>query len=355
MASILPVASEDSIGHINLADGFRGGERQTELLIRELAARNWTQRLVGRAGGMLVSRCRDIPGLRIAEVTPHPVTAAIAARGCRIVHAHEARGVYSGWLLKQMSNAPYVVTRRIDHAANSSRVRARAYRSASRVVAVSSSVARTVEGHYRDIACDIVPDAHADMLNGHAGHNGSLARNNGKTVIGHIGALDHSHKGQGTILEAARELANTRPDLHFVLVGSGKDDQKLRASAAGLDNVEFAGFVDNVADYLAKFDVFVYPSLYEGLGSTLLDAMNFGLPIVASNVGGIPEIVEDQVNGLLIPPGSPGDLIDALVRVVADGALRESMSRHNREKAAQFSAGRMASSYEAIYRSILAR
>jgi glycosyltransferase involved in cell wall biosynthesis len=252
-----------------------------------------------------------------------------------------------------MSKTPYVVTRRIDHASNNSYVRAKAYRSANRIVAISSSIARTVEAHYSDLECEVVPSAHADMLNGHARHNSGRPRSNGKTVVGHIGELDHSHKGQGTILEAARELKDTHPDLHFVLVGDGKDDRKFRRTASGLGNVEFVGFVDNVADYLAKFDVFIYPSLREGLGSSLLDAMHFGLPIVASKVGGIPEIVEDQVNGLLIPPGSPRDLINALQRVVDDAALRESMCRQNRNKAAQFGAGRMASSYESIYRSIL--
>jgi glycosyltransferase involved in cell wall biosynthesis len=353
MASTSRTASEQRICHINLADGFRGGERQTELLVKELAARSWKQRLVVRTGGALVKRCRDVTGLEIAEVVPHPITAAIAGRGCSVVHAHEARALYSGWLLQRMSNTPYVVTRRIDHAANNSYVRAKAYRSANRIVAISSSVARTVEAHYSDLECEVVPDAHAGMLNGHARHNGSRPKSNGKTVVGHIGELDHSHKGQGTILEAARELKDTHPDLHFVLVGDGKDDRKFRRTASGLGNVEFVGFVDNVADYLAKFDVFIYPSLREGLGSSLLDAMHFGLPIVASKVGGIPEIVEDQVNGLLIPPGSPRDLINALQRVVDDAALRESMRRQNRNKAAQFSAGRMASSYESIYRSIL--
>jgi glycosyltransferase involved in cell wall biosynthesis len=117
--------------------------------------------------------------------------------------------------------------------------------------------------------------------------------------------------------------------------------------------VEFAGFVENVADYLATFDVFIYPSLREGLGSSLLDAMHFGLPIVASEVGGIPEIVEHKVNGLLIAPGSARELIAAIQRVVTDPGLRESMRRENRNKAARFGVARMATSYESIYRSIL--
>jgi glycosyltransferase involved in cell wall biosynthesis len=199
----------------------------------------------------------------------------------------------------------------------------------------------------------IVHDAHADMLNGRAVGCRVLPDLGGKTIIGHVGELDHSHKGQGTIIEAARVMQRSHPDVHFVMVGEGKDENGFRRAAEGLGNVAFAGFVENVEDYLAAFDVFVYPSLREGLGSSLLDAMSFGLPIVASNVGGIPEIVENGVNGLLIEPEKPGELVAALERVLHDGSLRDSMSRENRSRAAEFDADRMTSAYEDIYRSIL--
>lgn len=345
-------ANEPEICHVNLAPGYRGGERQTELLIRELASRQWRQRLVARAGDVLARRCRDVIGLEVAEVFPHPFFAAAAARGCNLLHAHEARATHAGWMLQWACKTPYLMTRRIDHAKGSSYVRTRAYRSANSVVAISSSVARTVEARYSDIECEIVPDAHAGMLNGQAA-NAVLPALNGRTVIGHVGELDHSHKGQGTIIEAARAIQDSHPNLLFVLVGNGKDESKLRRSAEGLRNIEFVGYVENVGDYLSAFDVFIYPSLREGLGSSLLDAMHFGLPIVASRVGGIPEIVEDQVNGLLIPPSSPQDLVAALQRIVEDDPLREAMRRENSHKAAQYGVARMAASYETIYRGLL--
>jgi glycosyltransferase involved in cell wall biosynthesis len=175
----------------------------------------------------------------------------------------------------------------------------------------------------------------------------------GKIVIGHLGELDHSHKGQRTIVEAARQMRHTNPGAHFLLLGTGKDEREFRAAAAGLDNIEFAGFVENVADYLAAFDLFVYPSLREGLGSSLLDALSFGLPIVATEVGGIPEIVEHEVNGLLIAPEQPAELVAALQRLLGDAELRASMGRNNRQKATLYDASHMATSYESIYREIL--
>lgn len=339
--------------HINLASGFRGGERQTELLIRELAGRGWRQRLVVRAGAPLADRCRDVDGLEIAPVVPNPLTAAIAARNTSLVHAHEARAVYSGWFLRRLQGIPYLLTRRIDHALHDTFARTRAYRAADCVVAISTSIANTVQSHHPEIHCHVVPSAHADMAENRSRSAGVCGKPDGKTVVGHIGELDHSHKGQGSIIEAARTLQATRPELHFMLVGEGRDEGRFRREAAGLSNIEFVGFVDNVEDYLATFDVFLYPSLREGLGSSLLDAMCFGLPIVASDVGGIPEIVEHNVNGLLVRPGSAEDIVVALERLVTDAHLRAKMSRENLEKALQYSAARMASSYEAIYERIL--
>lgn len=345
--------SERRICHVNLAAGYRGGERQTELLIRELAAREWPQRLAVRSGSALAKRCRGIRGLQIAEVLPNPVNAALAARGSALLHAHEARAVYSGWFLKRASGTPYLLTRRIHHPLNRSYARTRAYRASACVVAISESIAKSIEARYAGMSCRIVHSAHAGMLNGQSVRRGVFPGLGNRTIVGHVGELDHSHKGQGTIIEAARAMRHSHPDVHFVLVGEGRDGDVFRRAAQGLDNVEFAGFVENVEDYLAAFDIFVYPSLHEGLGSSLLDAMAFGLPIVASNVGGIPEIVEDGVNGLLMPPGDPGELTRALERLLSDGRLRECMARQNRKKAARFDVDRMTSAYEEIYRSIL--
>lgn len=348
-----PDANARRICHVNLAAGFRGGERQTELLVRDLAGRGWPQRLVVRQDSALIDRCRGLAGLEVVGVSPNPVSAVFAARGSALLHAHEARAVYTGWLLKIASGTPYVLTRRLHHAEHGSVARTRAYRASDCVVAISESIAQSVAGRYDGMAVRVVHDAHADMLNGRAVSRDVLPGLGGKTIVGHVGELDHGHKGQGTIIEAARAMRESDPGVHFVLVGEGRDEQRFRRAAAGLDNVAFAGFVDNVEDYLAAFDVFVYPSLFEGLGSSLLDAMAFGLPIAASNVGGIPEVVQDGVNGLLIPPEDPGALIAALKRLLADAGLRESMARANRARAAEFDTSRMTSAYESIYREIL--
>jgi glycosyltransferase involved in cell wall biosynthesis len=279
----------------------------------------------------------------------------LAARGAAITHAHEARAVYAAWLLSLVAGVPYLLTRRVDNPFNRSRLRDAAYHRADEVICLSDAIVRRVVEQYPSLRPKVIPSAHAALAG--TGHERDTIRQRyaGKTIVGHIGALVQRHKGQRTIIDAARLLAHTHPEYAFVLVGGGEDEALLREESSGLDNIDFAGDVSNVANYLAAFDLFVFPSLHEGLGSSLLDAMSFGLPIVASNVGGISEIVEDGVNGILIAPKDSAALVDAVRRIAGDTELRDSMRDANLRKAAEFNADRMGSAYEKVYRSILQR
>ena len=123
----------------------------------------------------------------------------------------------------------------------------------------------------------------------------------------------------------------------------------LRKAAEGLNNLAFTGFVDNVSDYLAALDVFILPSNKEGLGSILLDAMNHRLPVIASSVGGVPEIVHDGDNGILIDPGQPAQLKAAILRLSEAPELRRQFGDRGQRLAKNFSANVMCKKYLALY------
>ena len=129
--------------------------------------------------------------------------------------------------------------------------------------------------------------------------------------------------------------------------------EMLKEAAAGLRNLTFVGFVENVGDYLAAFDIFILPSLKEGIGSILLDAMEQSLPIVASDVGGVPEIVHDGGNGILIQPGRSDQLKAAILRLSAEPNLRAEMGRRGKMIATRFTSSTMCEKYLNLYRSIL--
>jgi glycosyltransferase involved in cell wall biosynthesis len=147
----------------------------------------------------------------------------------------------------------------------------------------------------------------------------------------------------------------THPDVRFVLVGGGRDEAALRAAAAGLPNVVFTGEVRDVPTYLAAFDLFIYPSRHEGMGSALLDAMVAGLPIVATRVGGIPEIVRSGANGLLCEVDDIPGLASAVLALHADAGLRSRFGATNRAAAADYSPGNMTARYMELYDAVLRR
>lgn len=341
------------ICHINLAKGFRGGERQTQLLIDELDALDWKQRLVVRQGSPLPNRVADPGKLEIVEVASNPLSAAFATRDVSLVHAHEARGLYSGLLANLVRGIPFIGTRRVTNPYSNSPIRDWAYRRAAAIAVLSSPIEELVHERYPGVETVVIPSAHADLAARHRPDPAFRAAYSGKIVVGHIGALVRPHKGQHNIIEVARAWQTSHPEVVFLLVGSGRDEDEFRELAAGLDNVVFAGQVSNVDDYLDLFDVFVFPSLMEGLGSTLLDAMCFGLPIVASRVGGIPDIIDHEVNGLLFEVDDSQVLAESLRRLLDDQAMQQSMREANLQKARDYSAARMAASYDALYKKIL--
>jgi len=342
------------IAHVNLARGYRGGERQTQLLIEGLAERGWPQRLVCRRDQPLAQRCRSVPDLTISAVAANALAGAAALRACDLVHVHEGRAIQSAWLNSVLRGIPYVVTRRVQQGPRHTRANRAMYRRAELVVSVSAAIGASIDALAADIDWTVVPDASSGLSGEPARADELRADFGGDFVVGHIGALDDSHKGQLQIIAVAKRVAAAMPGLRFVLVGSGRDESMLKHAANGLENVLFTGQVDDVGNYLAAFDAFIYPSRHEGLGSILLDAFEFGLPIVATHVGGIPEIVDDGTNGLLVAPDDIPALEHAIGRLYREVGLREAIGRANENKAADFSPARMTSRYMDIYTAIAA-
>ena len=340
------------IVHVNTARGYRGGERQTELLIRGLASRGVRQGLVARRGAPLATRLRDVD-IEIREVAGGLASVTRATHDASLIHVHEGRSVYAAFLRSVISGTPYVITRRVNNPIRQHRFAHWAYRRAARVAAVAPQVGEIVRAYDDSIRVTVVHSASSGLSVDAASSERIRARFGGKLVAGHVGALDNAQKGQEFIIAVAREIERSQPDIHFVLVGGGEDEAMLKEKAAGLSNLTFTGFVENVGDYLAAFDIFILPSNREGIGSILFDAMEQGLPVVASRVGGVPDIVHDGENGLLIDPASPAQLRDAILSLKADPKLRRAYGERGREFAKDFSSDAMCRKYFAVYNEVL--
>ncbi|MCG6922684.1 MAG: glycosyltransferase family 4 protein [Acidobacteria bacterium] len=145
-------------------------------------------------------------------------------------------------------------------------------------------------------------------------------------------------KGLETLLVAFADVASARPDLHLVLVGSGEgqalsveEDLKAEVRERGLgDRVTFTGRVDAVEGHLRAADLFVFPSVFEGLGISLVEAAACGLPAVASRTGGIVDVIEEGRSGVLVTPGEGDALARALLSLAGDDRAREQMGTRAR-------------------------
>ena len=179
-----------------------------------------------------------------------------------------------------------------------------------------------------------------------------LGISEGATLILYVGRLD-PQKGLHHLLEAICRVEN----LHLILAGHGPSREWLEAEARRLgldDRTHFLGFRDDVPALLAASDALVLPSLWEGMPNVLLEAAAARRPVVATDVEGVRDIVEDGVTGLIVPPARPDALADALQAVSASPARREKMGEAAREKVAcHFSLSTMIQQYEHLYEGLL--
>ncbi len=180
----------------------------------------------------------------------------------------------------------------------------------------------------------------------------------GRRTVVHIGRLVEI-KGHRYLVEAAAQIVRQRDDVQFLLVGDGplRGFLERLVQERGLeDHVLFAGIRSDVPALLRHVDVFVLPSLTEGLPITLLEAMASEVPVVVTDVGGIPEVVEDRVTGLLVPPADVTALRQAILSTLEgpDEARRRSRAGLRRLRA-EFDIAQMVESYQDLYQGLLAR
>lgn len=178
----------------------------------------------------------------------------------------------------------------------------------------------------------------------------------GVPVVASVGRFV-AYKGYDHLLEAVRLVLDARPDVHWVLVGDGELRGALEARCRDLDldaRVRFTGWREDVPDLLALCAVFVLASLGEHFGRVLVEAMAMARPVVATDAGGVPEIVVPGETGLLVPPAQPKALAEAVLALLEDPGRAAAVGAAGRRRAeAEFSLARHAAAVERLYQEIL--
>jgi len=256
-----------------------------------------------------------------------------------IVHAHDPHGVAMAALGLSMA-APgmkgarvpaLVASRRVDFRLKGNSLSRWKYRQVDCFIAASEAIRQmlvadgvpassTVTVHE---GIDVERVAATPAVNVHE----AFFLPHGAPVVGNVAALV-PHKGQRHLVEAARLVVQEMPDVRFVILGEGELREALERQIHEhhlQKHVLLPGFRTDVIGCIKGFDLFAMSSVTEGLGTSLLDAMACARPIVATTAGGIPEIVEDGVNGLLVPPRDHAALAGAIVKMLKDPARQQRM------------------------------
>ena len=351
---------------VDSARDWRGGQSQIFLTAAGLAARGHAVALACQTGGVLEQRAAA------AGLTAFPVRFAgdltpAAALGLRrairrfrpdLMQLNDPHAVGAGLLAGLGGGIAQVVTRRVDFHLRGWPSLWK-YSRAHRVIAVSQAIAGIlaedgVDGGRLRLVYEGVPDRPPQP--GGRQVLAELGVPPEAPVVGNVAALT-SHKDHASLLAAMPKVLEQVPETRLVIAGEGGLRAELERQAADLGLLPrcvFLGFRNDLDRLIPAFSVFCLSSRWEGLGTSLLDAMAFSRPVVATAAGGIPEAVRDGLTGRVVPVQDPGALAEALVALLRDPDLRRAMGRAGRERfLAQFTSERMVDETLGVFREVV--
>jgi len=359
--------------HIDTATTWRGGQNQVLLTVLGLRAAGERTLLVAHPDGEL--RRRAAEGLEFVPLAPgHELDLKAGWKLSRllnrlqppVVHAHDPHAVAMaalGLSMATIARPPALVaSRRVDFRLKKNSFSRWKYRQVDAFICASEAIAHLLAQDGLEAAriftvhegIDVERVAHAKPVSVHA----ELWLPANAPLVVNIGALVE-HKGQRHLIDAAALIVREVPDARFVILGEGPLRTALEQQVRHLrleKHVFLPGFRADVLGWLKGADVFVMPSEMEGLGTSILDAMAAGIPVVGSATGGIPEVIEDGATGLLVPPGDARALAGSIVRLLRESALRERMGQAGWARVRErFTVERMVEGTRRVYQHVAGR
>jgi len=356
--------------HIDTARTWRGGQNQVLTTILGLRTLGHRAMLVAHSDGELRQRAAE--GLDLIPLAPKTeMDLGAAWRLSRvlkqlkpdIVHAHDPHGVAMAALALSMSTQlakpPLVAARRVDFHLKGNSLSRWKYRQVDCFICASDAIRQMLIGDGVPVANTVTVHEGIDIGRVDAAPPAALHQDlwlpHHAPIVGNVAALV-PHKGQRHFIEAARLVLPHVPDARFVIAGEGELRPALEKQIRDHHlekHVLLAGFRPDILSVHKAFDIFVMSSITEGLGTSVLDAMAAGKPVVATTAGGIPEVVADNETGFLVPPRDHEAMADAIVRLLKDERLRTRMGAAGRARAESlFSAERMVQDTLQVYQRV---
>ncbi len=344
--------------HLDSGREWRGGQRQVYLLARGQRELGHEPLVVAAPDAPLIRRLRSA-GIAAAAVrmrgdwdlaAASRVRAVLRTWNADLIHAHDARAhAIALAALIGRKTLPLVVTRRVPFIP---RGRLKYGRRVGRFIAISGAVRDAlVTGGVDPGRIDLVYSGVPRPSMTKPRDWRLECRWPGDSVVcGIVGAMT-AEKGVATLSEIGERLPDgSRERIRLVLLGG----KSAGAQSVGGLTAFRAGFVDEIHGAMAGLDILLHPSSAEGLGTAVIDAMALGVPPIAFRVGGLPELIDDQRSGLLVPAGNVAAFAAATDRLVRDEPLRKALAAAGPARAAQFSVERMVRGTQDVYDGVLA-
>ncbi len=370
-SSVVGQVSRPHVVHVLHSLGVGGTENGVVNLVTALH-QEWRHTVISMTGVCPLAD-RLPAGVEVYSVGKRPGTdLRMIVRLTRLLHGlrpdlvHTRNwGGFDGILAARLARIPVVIHGEHGREANDpegrNRRRNRLRRLLSplvdRFVAVSSDLRRWLVGTVGIPERKVVTICNGVDTHRFTGEDRESARRamgivDGRLVIGTVGRLDPV-KDQAALLTAFAQVRGRHPEALLLVVGDGPSRSELEARAGALDlgpSIRFLGESKEIPRLLRGMDVFVLPSIAEGISNTILEAMATGLPIIATRVGGNPELVQDGVTGTLVSPRDPRGLGDAIAGYLEDAPRREVHGRAARRHAVErFALDRMVAAYSGLY------
>ena len=345
--------------HLDSGASWRGGQRQVLLLTLGLRERGHEPFLIGAPESPLVKRARA-EGLAVASVPMRGDWDIRAARKIRarmrtwnvdMVHAHDARSHAMAMIaLIGRRDIPLIVSRRVAFPPKS--VRLKYGERVTRFIAISNAVRDAmVSGGVESGRISVVHSGIATRAEPVIARNWrtELHLPADSVICGIVGAMT-AEKGIDLLSDIAAALPeDVKRRVRLVLIGGSSRDSAIIGGVTAYHT----GFVTDIDPATAGLDCLWHPSRAEGLGTSVIDAMALGVPPIAFDVGGIPEVIDDGISGLLVKPGDTAAFAAAAAALIADPFLRARLAEGARNRAKTFDALEMTKQTEAVYQDVL--
>jgi glycosyltransferase involved in cell wall biosynthesis len=350
-----------------------GGETSLTAIAEGLLGRGHRATIVCRPGSALHQRAPSLKSatlpLRIAgdfdPITIWTLSRLIARQRVDIVCAHTSKELRVGGTAARLARVPVVMSQEIDLPIRNTRLNRIFYgRVASAIMVNSVATKRTLLAG----APWLPPDRVTVVLKGIDGDRfaraqpAELRKETGLSgqaiVVGFVGRLDDSQKGVTTLLEAMAIVVRHSHDVALVMAGDGPTKEAATSfirECALSRSVHLTGFRDDIPSFMKALDFLVMPSNFEGFGYAAVEAMAAGKPVIATSVSSLPEIVEDGITGVLVPPKNPQQLADAMLALAADAPRRAALGAAGAQRVARhFTTAAMLHKVEALFADTIA-